>query len=249
MTPPPPGFFARPFAHRGLHGPGRPENSLAAVRAAAEAGYGVEIDVRLAADGVAMVFHDGPLDRMTGARGPMAARTSAELAALRLAGTDAPPPTLRAALAAAGGAPMLIELKDPGAAMDATGVGPLEAAVARDLRAAPHGPVALMSFNPDSVAAAADAAPDVPRGLVAGRAADWPPGVAEHRRDGLTALEAVGRVGAAFVSLDHRRLPERRAAALRDAGLAVLCWTVTTPEQAARVAPHVDAITFEGFRP
>ena len=37
MSPPlPAAFFERPLAHRGLHGPGVPENSLAAIRAAAE---------------------------------------------------------------------------------------------------------------------------------------------------------------------------------------------------------------------
>ena len=46
------------YAHRGLHGNGVPENSLAAFSAAADAGYGIELDVQLSRDGVVMVFHD-----------------------------------------------------------------------------------------------------------------------------------------------------------------------------------------------
>ena len=33
------------YAHRGLHGEGRPENSMAAFRASLEGGYGIEFDV------------------------------------------------------------------------------------------------------------------------------------------------------------------------------------------------------------
>ena len=54
----------RGFAHRGLHGPGIPENSLAAFRAALEFGAGIECDVRLSGDGQVMVFHDHDLRRM-----------------------------------------------------------------------------------------------------------------------------------------------------------------------------------------
>lgn len=54
------------FAHRGLHGPGVPENSLAAFRRAAEAGYGAELDVHLTADGYLAVIHDSDLARMCG---------------------------------------------------------------------------------------------------------------------------------------------------------------------------------------
>ena len=46
-----PGFLTRPLAHRGLHGPGVPENSMAAFRAAVAQGYGIELDVQPAADG------------------------------------------------------------------------------------------------------------------------------------------------------------------------------------------------------
>ena len=47
-------------AHRGLHTKDKtvPENSLPAFRAAAEAGYGVELDIQLSRDGQVVVFHD-----------------------------------------------------------------------------------------------------------------------------------------------------------------------------------------------
>ena len=60
MTPAPPWLLDRPFAHRGLHdiGRGRPENSRAAFRAAIERGYGIELDLQVSGDGIAMAFHD-----------------------------------------------------------------------------------------------------------------------------------------------------------------------------------------------
>ena len=48
------------YAHRGLHRPGCPENSLAAFRNARDHGYGVELDVHLLADGHLAVVHDSP---------------------------------------------------------------------------------------------------------------------------------------------------------------------------------------------
>ena len=61
-------FLGRRFAHRGLPtGSGRiPENSPAAFKAAAEAGYGVELDVRHTQDHYLVVFHDSDLKRMCG---------------------------------------------------------------------------------------------------------------------------------------------------------------------------------------
>ena len=59
----------RYFAHRGLHGDGIPENSLAAFRRACEAGYGIELDVHLTADEKLVVFHDDTLSRMCGTDG------------------------------------------------------------------------------------------------------------------------------------------------------------------------------------
>lgn len=62
------------YAHRGLHGPGTPENTLAALRAAAAAGYGIETDLRTDAEGRLVLFHDRTL-----AGAPIAALTHAEI--------------------------------------------------------------------------------------------------------------------------------------------------------------------------
>ena len=67
------------YAHRGLHGEGRPENSMAAFRAALENGYGIELDVQLSSDKVPMVIHDADLDRICGVQGKVWDYTCAEL--------------------------------------------------------------------------------------------------------------------------------------------------------------------------
>lgn len=73
------------FAHRGAD-TGR-ENSLAAFRAAWEAGFAyLELDVRTTADGVLVVFHDDTLARVTGGAGRLAERTWAQLDAERVGG-------------------------------------------------------------------------------------------------------------------------------------------------------------------
>ena len=79
-------FLSRPIAHRGLHDrqDGRPENSRAAMQAAVEQGYGIELDIQPSSDGVPMVFHDPTLARLTGEEGRVRDRTAARnLAILR----------------------------------------------------------------------------------------------------------------------------------------------------------------------
>src|SRR5580693_9907041 len=78
VTPLRPGWLtSRPIAHRGLHdlAAGRPENSLAAFEAAAEAGYPCELDVQLTDSGELIVLHDADLTRVTGAARPSSTLT------------------------------------------------------------------------------------------------------------------------------------------------------------------------------
>jgi glycerophosphoryl diester phosphodiesterase len=67
------------WAHRGASGEA-PENTLSAFRLAEQAGAdGLELDVRLTADGVPMVLHDDTLDRTTDVQGMLSAYSRQEL--------------------------------------------------------------------------------------------------------------------------------------------------------------------------
>ena len=240
----PPPLLATPIAHRGLWGPGRPENSLAAARAAVAAGYGVEADLQLSADGRPMVFHDATLDRMTTEAGPLRERTAAELGRIPLRGGAEGVPTLADLLETVGGrTPLLLEVKDQDGALGPR-VGPLEAAVAEALGGR-DGPMALMSFNPHGVKALRRAAPRVSRGLVtcAFVPGDWPDVPAE-RLDRLRAMADLEEAGAAFVSHDARDLG--RTGGLR---VPVLCWTIRSLEEEVQARRSARQITFEGYRP
>ena len=102
----------RDYAHRGLHGNGVPENSLAAFELACQRGDGIELDVQLSRDGVVMVFHDYTLIRMTGVDKKLCELDAAELTEISLAGTDQKIPTFADVLALVNGrVPLLVELK------------------------------------------------------------------------------------------------------------------------------------------
>ncbi len=100
------------YAHRGLHGEHRPENSMAAFRAALEGGYGIELDVHLLKDGSLAIIHDSSLLRTTGQSGDVEDLTEADLPHYLLEGTEETIPTFRQVLELfAGKAPMVVELK------------------------------------------------------------------------------------------------------------------------------------------
>ena len=92
-------FVAIRYAHRGLHNEARPENSMSAFKAALDAGYAIELDVRLSSDGELVVFHDDTLDRVTSESGRVDARTAEELSKLHLLGTDDTIPAFKDVLA------------------------------------------------------------------------------------------------------------------------------------------------------
>ncbi|KUJ76507.1 phosphodiesterase [Ruegeria marisrubri] len=242
-------FLERPIAHRALHDAlqGRPENSRAAIRAAIQAGYGIEIDLQLTADGQAMVFHDYDLGRLTGQRGPIRQITAAEAGAIPLLDSDGEGiPTLSEVLGlVAGRVPLLIEFKDQDGAMGPN-VGQLEQA-AVEVLAGYDGPVALMSFNPHSVAELARLAPDLPRGLVTSAydPSDWhlPRKVGDHLRE----IPDFDRVGADFISHEVADLNRPRVAELKARGVPILCWTVRSPAQEAEARKVADNITFEDY--
>lgn len=232
-----------PLAHRGLHGTGAPENSLAAFRRAVDAGVGVELDVHLCIDGHAVVTHDADLQRVTGHPGRVVELTCEELAERPLLGGDGSGvPALRDVLdVLSGRVPVMIELKS----FDRT-VGPLERSVLDAITGYPGG-VAVASFNPVSVDWFRAHARGVPRGQTAAtfRDGSMPRWLAPLLRSMLLNR----RTRPHYISYELTGLPNRWADAWRDRGLPLVTWTVRTPEQLARARAVADNVIFEDIRP
>lgn len=108
-------FLGRNFAHRGLHSEDQsvPENSLEAFALAAEAGYGMELDVQLSRDGQVVVIHDDTLDRACGVAARVDELDYDELKKLSLFGTQARIPLFSEVLELVNGrTPLIVELKN-----------------------------------------------------------------------------------------------------------------------------------------
>ena len=226
-------LFAKPFAHRGLHGPGRVENSPAAFRAAIEIGHGIELDVQASGDGEAIVFHDYDLKRLAGADGRLAEMTAAAIAEFTLSGNGEAIPNLPQVLALIGGrAPLLIEVKLPGRRVAALSRAVLRALDGYD------GPVAVMSFNPEIGRWFARNAPQVLRGLVVTEEG-------KPERGRLKRKLALWRSKADFLAYDIRDLPSAFAGGQRARGMTITTWTVRTEAQRETAASHADQIIHE----
>ena len=224
------------YAHRGLHGPGVPENSLAAARGAIAAGMGIECDIQRSRDDHPMVFHDWELSRLTGEGGLTAQFPADAIEALRLLGTDQRPVGLSAFLAeVAGQVPLLIEIKS----MPGYDVERSCAAVAWQLDSY-EGAAAVMSFDPRVPEWFAHNAPNVPRGLVG----------TDTLENGFQGVwrnpEALAQAEADFLAIDVRDLARPEAAAWRAGGQPLLTWTVRSPETRALGLAHADALITEG---
>ena len=194
-------------------------------------GMGIECDVQQSGDGRAVVFHDWDLDRLTGASGPVAQRTAAELSQIAVAGSAERIPSLREVLGLVGGrVSLLVEIKT----RRERRVSALCLAVRRDLEGYP-GPVAVMGFDPRVGAWLRRHAPRIVRGLVVTEegARTLSGSVRRHR--------ALWRAKPDFLAYDVRDLPSSFAAAQRRRGLPVLTWTVRNAAQRQRATEYADA--------
>jgi glycerophosphoryl diester phosphodiesterase len=158
-------------AHRGASST-HPENTLPSFEAAIQLGAPVvELDVRLTSDGHPVVMHDADVARTTDGAGLVHELSLDQLRGLN-AGTRAHPaavPTLREVLELASGrAGVAIEIKnlpgDPGYHPDAE---PSVGAALDELdRVGFAGPALVLSFNPRSIEAAAEARAGVETGFL-----------------------------------------------------------------------------------
>ena len=108
------------YAHRGLHNEIRPENSMAAFRAALEHGYGIELDIHLMKDGNLAVIHDSNLQRVADADVNIEELTLGDLEKYTLGDSGEHIPLFSQVLELyRGKAPLIVELKTAGNNIDA----------------------------------------------------------------------------------------------------------------------------------
>lgn len=233
-------FGNRTYAHRGLHTKDKsvPENSLKAFKLAAEAGYGVELDVRLTKDGKVVVFHDDDLERVCGVKCRVDKKTFEELQELRLCGTDERIPLFTDVLKTIDGrGPIVVELKN----------GKHNKELCKktyDILCTYDGPVCIESFDPTIVRWFKLNAPDMLRGQLATHARDYkgsakfPLNIALSR--GLTNVLCRPQ----FIAYEEKRRPLsiRIANAM---GAMDVAWTVRDKKREKR---H-ESVIFEHYTP
>ncbi|MCR9269663.1 MAG: hypothetical protein NXH72_06735 [Hyphomonadaceae bacterium] len=219
------------YAHRGLwRKTGPSENSLEAFLLAAEHGLGIEFDVRPAADGAPIIFHDPLLDRMTDQSGVVEARTSEDLIGLPLKGggeiidlkalLDVWPDHL----------PLLCELKIDGSTDPAA-----FAARVATLIDTHKGCAAMMSFSARAVAS-------VPMTIMRGQLISLSNG---DRSEDLTRI-AKSKVDYFACHTDDAANPSLQAARSNQ---PLVTWTVKSEAQCRDLSGVTDSQIFEGFDP
>lgn len=225
MSIPAPPPLSPVTGHRGAKGHA-PENTLAGLKKAVEQGARwVEFDIKLSADNELVLMHDDTVNRTSNGKGAVAGMTLTALRRLDAGRwfspdfTGEPIPVLAEAMdyLAAKGIGANVEVKACAGREAETG-----AAVARALAARWFGgpaPILISSFSPVSLAAARQAAPQIPRGLL----------TLKFPTDWVTQMRELGC--ATFHVLD-RRLTEARVRAVREAGFRPLAYTVNDPGRA-----------------
>ncbi|MDB5962637.1 MAG: ugpQ [Massilia sp.] len=228
--------YPRILAHRG-GGKLAPENTIAALRCGLEHGFrAVEFDVMLARDGVPVVLHDPFLGRTVAGSGNVFDYDAAELQAMdagawfasRFAGEPVPLFAEVVDFCRAHGIWMNIEIKPaPGFERE---TGSVVAGATGAMFSDGVGVPLLSSFSETALAAARDAAPELPRAVLFDAVPpDW--------------QARAAALGAVAIHCNHSRLDGATAAAIKAAGFGLFCYTVNNPARArALFAMGVDGL-------
>ncbi|MBE6654508.1 MAG: glycerophosphodiester phosphodiesterase [Ruminococcaceae bacterium] len=239
-------FFAdqKSFAHRGLHGGGVPENSLAAFDLACKHGYGIEFDVHITADEKLVVFHDDTLERMCGIKEGVEEKTLAELQALTLAGTQEHIPSLEETLSIINGrAPLIIEIK--GTKVKDTRVCKLTAKMLESY----NGKWCMESFNPFYVKWWRKNVPSSVRGQLSCKMKNGK-NFAQKAKDFLLTnmlLSFLARPNFIAYDVNGRKEPSFKVS--RALGGYPVAWTIRSEEDKKNAEGKFKAIIFENIRP
>lgn len=232
------------YAHRGLHDGNKavPENSLAAFDAAAQNGYGMELDVQLTKDKKLVVFHDATLKRVCGVDKNVADLTYEELSRIPLP-DGTPVPLFREVLSLVNGrAPMIVEVKHYGSPTE-------NARAAHEALLMYEGAYCVESFHPLAVRYFRTHAPAIVRGQLA-EGGKWSrnKGILAHIGMKFLLLNLIGRPHfVAYSSASDHNLSMWLMKHAYKPKLAA--WTIRSQKALDEAAEHYDYPIFELFTP
>ncbi|WP_134684650.1 glycerophosphodiester phosphodiesterase [Brevibacillus migulae] len=225
------------MAHRGWSGKA-PENTLAAIRMAAEEPGidAIEIDVQLSKDGVPVVIHDFTLERTTDGSGFVGDHTYEELSALDAGSWFSPSfageriPSLEEVLQTVKGKRKLnIELKRPGNEYEG-----MEAKVIDLINN--HGmesEVMITSFHHETIRTIKGMETRIPTGLII------------YGKPTLIK-EQLQETGATILSMAYPYLTPSFISGMIDEGITMLAWTIDHPDhikRAMELHPQLNIVT------
>ena len=230
----------QPIAHKGLHDKTHPENSLSAFERAINAGYPIELDIQMIADGTIVVFHDNSLSRLTDNDGYLRFLNKSDLDLLTLSGSKEKIPTFEEALNfIAGRVPVLIEIKNQGK------VGDMEKKII-EILSNYKGEFAVQSFNPFVLEYFYKHAPSIPRGQIAGFLSHMK--LPYFRRYAMKRMLGNKKISHPdFIAYEAKHLPNRFVKKYKD--LPLIAWTVKSQSEYLKVVKYCDNVIFEGFEP
>ncbi len=202
------------IAHRGFADDAA-ENTLPALRRAAETADAVEFDVRRCGSGHLVVCHDETVDRVTDSAGPVRTFSATQLGAMDVLKSGAGVPTLESVLEGVPETTLHVELKERGLAADAV---PL----LRDY----GGDVVVSAFEPAVLETMAELSA-------------FP--LAYLDRDPEVGVAAA--LGCSYVHPERTAVDGSFVESAHDAGLRVNAWTVKSTAEAERLrAAGVDGV-------
>ena len=237
-----------------------PENSMTAFRRAVEAGYGIELDVQLTADGQVVVIHDPDPARVTGVHGNVHEMTYAELSRLRLGpGGDADDggseesgeestaeriPLFADVLALVNGrVPLIVEIKpegEPLRTVEAT------AALLSDYQ----GVFCVESFHPMVLVWLKKHCPEMLRGQLSTDFGKDGVNIPAYQRGALTNLLVNFLAKPDFIAYRHIHKNQPSYRICRRLYRAVhAAWTIRSQDELDRARDVFTVFIFEGFEP
>jgi Glycerophosphoryl diester phosphodiesterase len=231
-------FKGKYIAHRGLHSSKINENTADAFRAAVDAGFGMEFDVRISSDGIPIISHDSNLKRVFGVECRAEDLTAAELQKIGV-------PTLAQTLEIVGGkTPLVVELK-----MDDTSSKVCE--LTAPLLKAYKGEYCVESFHPTALVRWRKLMDGDTRGqLSAPFKSDKNTKIADRfRHFVLRNLLSNFATRPDFIAYDHNGAKELSLRFCRYMGATAVAWTIRSQAELDASRKYFDTFIFENFIP